>query len=331
MELQAFLGNDPYHYFKEFNIMIENQYSITGISIGFPVYNGELFLKKALDSLLNQTYSNFELIISDNNSTDSTQRICQEYAKNDKRIQYIRQEKNIGASSNFYFVLTKAKRKYFMWAAVDDHWDTNFIQKNLAVLQCNSNVVCSISKIDTYGFSDNDIIKHDIPTVNYPKFLKSFVKNRRKKLICASFPISGSYSKKIRSFLKNPGASSRFYGLYRTNQIKECYIKKPFIGVEFAISLNLLKLGDFFELGEILFHRFDSGWSTFGIINMAKQTNSNFFGIVFPWTRFNSWCLKNIGLKNILKNFDIYARMNIGGTFFVGVDLVLKIRYFFSK
>ena len=311
--------------------MSNYQHESSKVSIGLPVYNGELFLKKALDSILNQTFSNFELIISDNDSTDSTQKICQEYAKNDKRIQFIKQKKNIGAFSNFYFVLTKAKCKYFMWAAVDDYWDIDFIKKNLGVLECNSNVVCSISKIDTYGFSDNDMIKHNIPTVNYPKFLKNFVKNRRQNLICASFPISGSYNKKIRLFLKNMGASSRFYGLYRTDQIKECYIQKQFIGVEFAISLNLLKLGDFFELDETLFHRFDSGWSTNGIINMAKKTNSNVLGIIFPYYPFNSWCIKNIGLKNILKNFDIYLRMNVGGTFFVGVDLVLKIRNFFTK
>ena len=311
--------------------MSNYQHESSKVSIGLPVYNGELFLKKALDSILNQTFSNFELIISDNDSTDSTQKICQEYAKNDKRIHYVRQEKNIGAFSNFYFVLNESKKKYFMWAAVDDYWDTDFIQKNLDVLKSNSNVVSSISKIETYGFSDSELIEHNIATVSYPKFLQNFIKNRRKNLICAAFPVSGSYSKKIRLFLKNLGSGSRFYGLYRTNQIKQCFIEEKFIGVEFAIFLNLLKLGDFFELDETLFHRFDSGWSTAGIINMAKTTNTGFFGILFPWSTFNSWCLKNIGLKNILKNFDVYAILNIGGTFFVGVDLVLKIRDSLSK
>ena len=295
------------------------------VSIGMPVYNGEIFLKKALDSIINQSYSNFELIISDNASNDSTQKICQEYSK-DPRIHYIKQEQNIGAFRNFEFVLNKASGSYFFWAAVDDYWDSNFIEKNLDVLQHNANVVCSISKIDTYGFSDEEISKYGISTVNYPKFLKNFVKTRRKKLICASFPISGSYSQKIRLFLKNPGASSRFYGLYRTDQIKKCYIKKQFIGVEFAMSLNLLRLGDFYEVNEVLFHRFDSGWSTFGIINMAKKVHGNIIGIIFPFYPFNFWCLKNIGLKNILRNFDIFASMNLGGTFFVGVDLLMKLK-----
>jgi glycosyltransferase involved in cell wall biosynthesis len=103
------------------------------VSIGLPVYNGELFLKTAIDSLLNQSYSNFELIISDNNSTDSTQRICQEYAKNDDRIRYIKQEKNIGPYPNFYFVLSQSKGKYFMWAAADDFWDILILYKKISL------------------------------------------------------------------------------------------------------------------------------------------------------------------------------------------------------
>ena len=66
------------------------------VCIGVPVYNGEKFLKNCLDSLLSQTFTNFNLIISDNASTDSTQSICQEYVQKDKRIQYYRQTKNIG-------------------------------------------------------------------------------------------------------------------------------------------------------------------------------------------------------------------------------------------
>ena len=64
---------------------------------------------------------------------------------------------------------------------------------------------------------------------------------------------------------------------------------------------------------------------------MAKKTNSSIFGIIFPFNQFNLWCVKNIGLKNILKNFDIFTRMNVGGTFFVCIDLIMKIKQLFSK
>lgn len=103
------------------------------ITIGMPVYNGAKYISEALDSLLAQTYADFELLISDNASTDDTQAICEEYARADPRISYIRQDENKGAIPNFQFVLDKARGKYFMWAAYDDKWDRNWIEclKNL--------------------------------------------------------------------------------------------------------------------------------------------------------------------------------------------------------
>lgn len=97
------------------------------VSIGMPVYNGEPFIKEALDSLLTQTFTDFELIISDNASTDGTEAICREYAAKDKRIRYIRQTENRGATANFQFVLDEAVGEYFMWAAHDDRWTKDYL------------------------------------------------------------------------------------------------------------------------------------------------------------------------------------------------------------
>jgi glycosyltransferase involved in cell wall biosynthesis len=98
------------------------------VSIGMPVYNGEIFLREALDSLLAQSFGNFELIISDNASSDATQAICLDYQKIDKRIRYIRQAENIGALANFQTVLYESRGQYFMWAACDDKWDSRWIE-----------------------------------------------------------------------------------------------------------------------------------------------------------------------------------------------------------
>lgn len=104
------------------------------VSIGMPVYNGEKYIKEALDSLLAQTFTDFELIISDNCSTDNTLKICKEYANRDSRITYITQETNLGANSNFEFVLRKAVGEFFMWAACDDRWKIDFLEKTVNVL-----------------------------------------------------------------------------------------------------------------------------------------------------------------------------------------------------
>ena len=104
------------------------------VSVGMPVYNGEEYIRDALSSLLGQTYVNFELIISDNASTDRTEEICREYAQRDARIIYFRQKENIGAAANFQFVLDHAQAGLFMWAAYDDKWAKNYLMDATALL-----------------------------------------------------------------------------------------------------------------------------------------------------------------------------------------------------
>ena len=110
------------------------------VSIGMPVYNGEKFIREALDSLLAQTFTDFELIISDNASTDSTEAICREYAAKDARIRYIRHSENKGPAANFQFVLDGAVGKYFMWAAADDVWHPTFVAKCCTALENDTSI-----------------------------------------------------------------------------------------------------------------------------------------------------------------------------------------------
>lgn len=98
------------------------------VSIGMPVFNGELFIRDAIDSFLAQTFTDFELIISDNGSRDGTEAICRECAARDARIRYSRQHDNGGMYFNFQFLLDAARGEYFMWAAADDVWDLKYIE-----------------------------------------------------------------------------------------------------------------------------------------------------------------------------------------------------------
>ncbi len=98
------------------------------ISIGMPLYNGERFLASALASLLAQTFGEFELIISDNGSTDASREICADHASRDSRIRYVRHEMNRGAAWNFNFVLAQAGGELFKWAACDDVLAPRFLE-----------------------------------------------------------------------------------------------------------------------------------------------------------------------------------------------------------
>jgi len=99
------------------------------VTIGLPVWNGEHYLPGCIDALLAQTYQDYELIISDNGSTDRTGEICLEYAARDPRIRYVRQPVNMGPFKNYNYLLDEAKGEYFMWAPVDDRWSPNFVEE----------------------------------------------------------------------------------------------------------------------------------------------------------------------------------------------------------
>ena len=121
------------------------------VSIGMPVFNDKPFLAPAIDALLAQTYTNFELIISDDGSTDGSEKICRDYAARDPRIRYIRQPKTLGISRNMTFLLGEGKGEYFMWAADDDLWHCDFIATLHTALEQNPE---SISAFTPFYFVD---------------------------------------------------------------------------------------------------------------------------------------------------------------------------------
>ena len=121
------------------------------VSIGMPVYNGEKYIMRALDSLLAQDYEKFEIIISDNASTDQTPKILEEYASKYPHIKIYTQPENVGIQENFRIVLRLARGKYFMWAADDDYWLPSFLpvlvnelnnHRDSGVVMCAVESVC---------------------------------------------------------------------------------------------------------------------------------------------------------------------------------------------
>jgi glycosyltransferase involved in cell wall biosynthesis len=117
------------------------------VTIGLPVYNGDAFLAAAIDSLLAQTYRDFELIISDNASTDGTEAICRDRAARDPRIRYYRSAKNRGAMWNFNYVVELARGEYFKWAAHDDVHEPTYVERCVEVLDRDPGVVLACTKL----------------------------------------------------------------------------------------------------------------------------------------------------------------------------------------
>lgn len=117
------------------------------ISIGVPLYNAEKYISEALDCLLGQTYSEIEILISDNCSTDRTLEIVEEFASRDKRIKIYRQTENIGPVPNFQFVLEKAKGEYFLWRSYDDWSDATYLEKLSGVLNTNPGADLAVASL----------------------------------------------------------------------------------------------------------------------------------------------------------------------------------------
>jgi glycosyltransferase involved in cell wall biosynthesis len=115
------------------------------VTIGLPVYNGEEILPDAIESVLLQSFKEFVVIISDNASTDNTEKICEEFLSKDSRIKYIRQEKNLGPVGNFNFVKDQADTEYFIWLACDDRWEKDFLENAVAAMDTDSSVALVFS------------------------------------------------------------------------------------------------------------------------------------------------------------------------------------------
>jgi glycosyltransferase involved in cell wall biosynthesis len=111
------------------------------VSFGLPVRNGEQYIRRILDSLRSQDFSNLEIVICDNVSTDNTHDICQEYANLDERIRFIRNEENIGQIENFNKVLKLSRGKYFRWVGVDDWLEPDYASQCVNVLDNNQDAI----------------------------------------------------------------------------------------------------------------------------------------------------------------------------------------------
>ena len=185
------------------------------VSVGMPVYNGEKRIRRALDSLLAQDHEYFELIISDNASTDRTGEICQRYAQDDNRIRYFRNETNQGAVWNFKRVLELAHGEYFMWAAHDDEWKPEFVRLLVEELDSHTEVGVAMSAVD--------LVREDGQHITTIRFDGQDTNRLGHYQMMMRLTASGKQKQKYNLY---------FYGLFRANLLRHAmrYYVDTFIG-----------------------------------------------------------------------------------------------------
>jgi glycosyltransferase involved in cell wall biosynthesis len=296
----------------------ENLIEKPKISIGVPVFNGQNFIKARLDSILNQSFTDFEVIISDNNSTDLTLEICKEYAKKDKRIHLTKQEKNIGLFWNYKFVLDNSLGDYFVIANVDDLWEKDFLLKNFETLESNPKIVVSMGKITRYGSFDTfDEKKSDT------FFTRIYKKNRKKLRSLNIFSISGNYESKASFCLRKYNFWIQF-GLFRRQELQSSMMDSPFYGWDYAFVLNVLRHGDVFVHNLPLMKFYSKGASGQGVSEFLRQQKLSKQFILLPHAPLTKWCLKNIGIIFFLKNIDFFIKLNFLAIISMIIDMSKK-------
>jgi glycosyltransferase involved in cell wall biosynthesis len=208
--------------------------TVPKISIGLPVYNGENYLRLALDSILRQDYSDFELIISDNASTDATQDICREYAAKDRRIRYYRNETNNGASANFNCLVKLARGEYFKWAAHDDLHLQGFLGRCVEVIEhAPATVVLVTPKAEAID-ANGDFLYKLVESLDtrHPQ------PHRRVGDV-------------LRSVLWAPAQ----FGLFRADALRKTRLIQPFAATDYVFLVEVAMIGEIWELPETLFQR----------------------------------------------------------------------------
>ncbi len=239
------------------------------VVVGMPVFNGEATLANAIESILGQTFADFKLIISDNASTDATTDICTRFAATDSRIEYIRQETNVGAEANFDLVLKLANSEYFMWAADDDLRSSDFLSLCVSFLDRHPDYIAATCPTRYTGGAPDPVAMGDY----------SLDDDDTNNNIVNLFDKSG----RLR-------VNSRFYSLFRYHALSSWLLQpKDYLGSDWSLVVQLLRIGKF--------KRMDSGYTELGRNGISKQLS------VFALYRHNliNWVVPFLELSRVAK------------------------------
>lgn len=215
--------------------------SIPRVTIGLPVYNGEQYLAAAIGSILAQDFDDFELLVSDNGSTDRSVEIAQVAADRDRRVVVYKSGVNRGASWNYNRLVDLARGEYFKWAAHDDVLESQFLRRCVEVLDTRADVVLCYAQTVDIDETDRVVYRHDR----------------------TGYATCGGPSRRARDVLLGPGFPYfASFGLMRRSDLMRTNRIGAYADSDNTLFLELALMGRFHEVPEVLFlHREHSGRS----------------------------------------------------------------------
>jgi len=207
------------------------------VSIGLPVYNGQDYLSAAIESLSRQTFGDFEIVISDNASSDRTPEICREFAASDPRIRYDRNERNLGAAANYNAVFARARGEYFKWASHDDFVAPDFLQRCVEVLDREEHVVLAFSRFD-YVDERGETLRQSAQNLS----------------------IRGEQpARRVRQLVDRQVEKTDIYwaifGLIRSSALRSTRLIETYVASDQTLLFHLILLGELCQVPETLFFR----------------------------------------------------------------------------
>ena len=200
------------------------------LTVGMPLYRNARTIVRALTSLQRQTFTDFRVILSDDCSTDDTVAIVERFAREDRRLQLVRQPRNL-LYGNFRYVLEQADTELFMWGPGDDWWEPTFMERCIAKLDSEPEAVCAVSQV----------VMHPDEGAPY--------------LSPATYPLTGAPDRNIARYLTDVGDNSRMYGVYPTAVAQRCFPERDFFAFDWAFCALTLLHGTYVRVEEPLMHR----------------------------------------------------------------------------
>lgn len=248
------------------------------VSVCIPTFNRIEKLKIAIKKLQEQTYSNLEIIVSDNCSTDNTENICKELQKEDCKIKYFRQLNNIGPTANFEFAKKQVTGKYFLWHGDDDYLDKEYIKTCINELEKDSSYIL-VSGLAAYRYFGKGDITH------YGNVIQ---------------PNSNNSILRVIKYLWNVQENSIFCGAYRVCELNENYMPNILAGDWIWMSQVLLR-GKAKVIDNIYVNRSFADSTSVSYEKIIELIGSPKWHAKYPWLamskNFLSFYIKD---KNIL-------------------------------
>lgn len=228
------------------------------VSIGLPVYNGERWLAESVDSLLAQTFMDFELIISDNASTDGTAGICRRYAERDPRVRYFRNATNIGGMPNASLTFRLARGEYFRWASDDDRCKPTLLERLVEELDNRPEVVVAVSPpiaIDSAGeplanFRVGVVVDKAWPRVQHRELFTD-----QDGVYWSRDGTASTASQRFREIMLTFGPCEATYGLIRSDVLRRTRLQEAYTSSDVILLGELALRGSFHIIDEPLFYK----------------------------------------------------------------------------